>query len=227
MSAYDNLLADAVGIYHFENNLNDSSVNARNGTGTAGVTFSSTIKQVGIYALYLTTIGTDYVTLPYAFLNGNSHSWTMAFWLKVPSITSGYHGGLIGCAGTGNDVSLNFYAPTSSTMTLQLRDKGGTTNFTQDITQGQWVNVVIDWDYSNNIYHYYVTNMFSGTKSSIPANVNGGTETDIGYGTLNTPYIQSIDELLFWARLLSDNERSTLYSLVTGPTPLFWPTGSK
>lgn len=163
---------------------------------------------------------------------GADTDFTICFWVKIPNFTTSYQG-LICKRATSGSTTVEYeiyYGNASGTFSFFLSN-GSTTSPTASVTVGSFSTSTL----------YFVCAWHDSAANTINLQINNGTVSSQSWsgGTQNgtAPLILSrlwatdaandsnatLDELGFWKRVLTSDERTELYNSGTGKTYPFSP----
>ena len=210
-------------IYRIYNgdNVNDSSVNAQNGTNIGGVTFTT-----GKIGNAFTFNGSNYVKLPNSSLNSLTGDFSVSLWFYGNG--SGVVQALFSNTGYNGTIDKGFwiYQTTAYEIITAIYGGGGTTSLkTTSITNGVWHHIVVTRLGSTRTRIYI--NGALATSNSDTRNPEYFTNNTPCIGALDynpnfalTTYYASngtkIDGLNVWDRELSTGEVAELYNSGSG-----------
>lgn len=164
------------GVYHMEGNSNDSTSNARNGTDTGGITYSTTNGKFGQHADPDGSPATGRISLSTTGLPTGTNPISILMWLRGPNITSG---------GGRGAISIGALSGSDAYAVLIQRSINGGTNYDDFVAQlpTSWItagaNSSDDTWHRVGLYHSgsQIFTSFNGTYEA------GGSQTlNLSYG---------------------------------------------
>lgn len=202
-------------------NFNDATLNANNGSHSAGVTANNAGKIGGAFA---SSSSTDYISIAHnsslVFSN-----WSMSAWINV-SWSPGGIGRIANKAVSNTGFQWRVANPSSSPTALTLQQTPGQANSTGTFSQGAWHHVAFSQD-SNSATIQYIDGVGEapvtiGAPSSMPAAplmlFNRDDLTRILYAR--------IEGFRVWDRIVSGTEFANMYANQNSPAT-YWTTGAE
>ncbi len=208
----DNSLSEGlVGLWHMNNDWNDSSGYGNNGSINDDPAFGEgLLNKGGVF-----DGDGDYVLVPYSqSLNFSNTPFSFSMWfyhIDGSGAFSGLVGNLNGASGGGN----RMHIWSTDKILMQLYNStSDTTNFfsSQTISPNKWYHLVYVYNGTHEIY--YIDGDFDNSQAHF-GGVAGGT-TDLSIGSTWEPFNGTIDEVAIWNRSLSAEEIKDLYNRQAG-----------
>lgn len=145
---------------------------------------------------------------------------SVSLWFKVNNVGlvgPGQGGGILSCAATSTSGSPRWLINHSNTSGLRFFVNGGY-NAIGTVVQGQWHHLA--WTFTGSQHNFYLD---GGSATIINANENvgdSGANFFVGSG-FDQPAEEDLDELAAWNKILTSDERTTLYNAGVGK---FYPS---
>lgn len=205
--AHADITTGLLGWYGFENNANDSSGNARNGTPTAVTYAAGRLGQAAVFNN--STSFVEVAGLAGSLPTGNA-ARTAAFWVNP---TSNDNGNMVswGASGAGNGVRFSV-----------LKENGGELRMIGEFADRQsgfilpsatWTHVAVTYDATNTL-RFYVNGSLVRT-DTVALNTAGGNPLRIGVNAQgnNSEFFGGLlDEVRVYNRVLSATDVTELFN---------------
>lgn len=212
------LYANAVAVYDFENNLNDTKGNYN--LSGSGATYSTSGMPQGSYWLG-ELVGSGFFSVTNSAFT-ITEDYALSFWTRC-SLTAFGVGPYISCVDTGNSNGFHVFISDRILKTQNL-DRGTTrtANFTgYNFNDNTRYHVVVSFDASENQITAWVSTSTFGdciNGTQLTQNYDADIGTD-GVFTVNTfESYGYYDEVVFWQRTLSASEANAIFNARDGGT---------
>lgn len=195
--------------YPFNGNANDESGNENDGT-VYGATLTTDRFENDNSAYSFDGVD-DYILLPGLFLNDE---WTISFWQYKSSVQTDVTPTLIFVNdGDGSDVWIYNTGTGNNNLVLD-RNTGGFVTWGGILNSDVWQYITITFNYNGgaNTTYAYVNGVQQAVKSFPHLNFSSPFNTLIGGYLTNFNFNGSIDEVIIYNRVLSEEEILQIYN---------------
>ena len=212
-SAWTPQWSSILGYWKMNNNWNDSK-NSYNGTGSSGVTFT-TSSQVGGYAGSFDGVSNE-VTVADAAALDNLSGVSVFAWVKPTLSGSATQVVFDKWDGTTNNYGYTLRVTTTGALNVWLGNasghNGGYTTSTGIITANQWQHIGLTYD--GTTLTVFLNGKSVGTQSTSVG--IGGTSSPLWFGGRSSGgsyfYAGAEDDVALWSKALTSTEVSTIYN---------------
>ena len=206
-----------VAFFQFDGNLEDSSLNGHDATGTAGIAYVDDHNGAASSAVYVSG-RTDFITVANRGAFDFVGAFTVAGWVRADLesfayccvIDKGYDDGAWSLGTSGSNVpnreALRFYV-------------GGSDNVNEfyvseavPVGQDIWVHFACSFNDTTNVARLYVDGAFARADTSDVDIVASARDLRIGTSHWNDAYKGAIDQIALFDRVLTDVEVLELYN---------------
>lgn len=207
------ILSNLNGLFHFSNDVTDSSGNGNDLTNN-GATFVNDKNSVANQAADFDGTN-DFMDVPSALSPGNV-DFTLSFWLNLDTATAGEH------YYDFNSSSTPYLRLSESAGNLTMEGFDGTNNPVLNVTlpgTGSWKHVVMILDRANKKFEIFVDKVSQGSTTYTTFN-DLGSSSNVRLGSRTTAanfYNGQMDEVRFYSRVLNQEEINTLFTGYDNP----------